>query len=349
LPVTTIKAHDAKIYGIDWAHDKRNEIVTCSLDTTIKAWDIQHPPNSNRSYDPTYTIQTTYPIWRARNLPFGKGVLSLPQRGETALEMWTPEDLHDPVERFEGHMDVVKEFVWRKGGQKDSEFQLITWSKDRTLRFWPLDADVMQASNYSWLFSMYEPLNSLQRVGTSPTNNNPAIGNYFDDRVSFSNPPLGSDPPPALSAPIGYRSILAEVRASQPPRPSKVNVLRQSQETTARRSTSAAARKLGKVPELPLKEKAETMSRGYVGGRSAHITTFAWLSSVKVGHKRDNSSGPPSGADSGNASRLNSRSRPPSIADPSMSYLDYRNKSDSRDRGEEERRDGDANQTLQEE
>lgn len=117
LPVNTIQAHDAKIYGIDWAHDKRNEIVTCSLDKTIKAWDIQYLTNSDGVYEPSYTIHTSYPIWRARNLPFGKGILSLPQRGETALEMWTPQDLRDPIERFEGHSDVVKEFVWRKGGQ----------------------------------------------------------------------------------------------------------------------------------------------------------------------------------------------------------------------------------------
>ena len=60
--------------------------------------------------------------------------------------MWTPQDLDEPIERFTGHDDVVKEFVWRKGGQNDSEFQLITWSKDRTLKFWPINPDVMQVS-----------------------------------------------------------------------------------------------------------------------------------------------------------------------------------------------------------
>lgn len=175
------------------------------------------------------------------------------------------------------------------------------------------------------------------------------MGTYFDERISFSNPPPGSEPPPALSAPIGYRSILAEVRATQPLRTAKLNALRSSMDAASTRSSSATARKLGKTTQVPLKEKAETMSRGYVGGRSAQITTFAWLSSVKVGHKRDASSGPPSGADSGNASRLNSRSRPPSIADPSMSRLDLRSKSGSRDRGEDERRDVDTNQSLQEE
>lgn len=73
--------------------------------------------NNEAKQEPTFTIHTSYPIWRARNLPFSEGVLSLPQRGETALEMWTPENHYEPVERFEGHADVVKEFVWRKGGQ----------------------------------------------------------------------------------------------------------------------------------------------------------------------------------------------------------------------------------------
>ena len=56
--MSTIKAHDAKIYGIDWAHDKRDEIVTCSLDKTIKAWDIQHLTDSAGALQPTYTIHT---------------------------------------------------------------------------------------------------------------------------------------------------------------------------------------------------------------------------------------------------------------------------------------------------
>jgi hypothetical protein len=61
-------------------------------------------------------ITTRYPVWRARDLPFGGGILSLPQRSETALEMWATGNDTVPVEIFEGHTDVVKEFVWRKGG-----------------------------------------------------------------------------------------------------------------------------------------------------------------------------------------------------------------------------------------
>ena len=128
--------------------------MTCSLDKTIKAWDI-NSINSEANPEPKTCIKTTYPVWRARNLPFGEGVLSLPQRGETNLEMYGKGE--DLIETFEGHSDVVKEFVWRKGNNgicivdfclfipisSTGDFQLITWSKDRTLRFWPIDAEVM--------------------------------------------------------------------------------------------------------------------------------------------------------------------------------------------------------------
>lgn len=110
LPLRCIPAHGAKIYGIDWAHDRRNELVTCSLDKTVKIWDVQ-------SGSEQIVIKTGYPVWRARDLPFGQGILSLPQRGESTLEMYVHEDPYQPLHTFDGHKDVVKEFVWRRGGE----------------------------------------------------------------------------------------------------------------------------------------------------------------------------------------------------------------------------------------
>lgn len=113
---------------------------------------------------PIQTITTHYPVWRARDLPFGAGILSLPQRGETTLEMWSNDDPAGPTDIFKGHTDMVKEFVWRRGGLGQcsnsrtcheidityyadrNEFQLITWSTDRTLRFWPIDTDMMKVN-----------------------------------------------------------------------------------------------------------------------------------------------------------------------------------------------------------
>jgi len=94
---------------MDWSCDKMNEIVTCSLDKTIKTWDIH---SLDAAPSPIQTILAKYPVWRARHIPFGRGLLTLPQRGSAELEMWKNEAV---VERFTGHSDVVKEFVWRKG------------------------------------------------------------------------------------------------------------------------------------------------------------------------------------------------------------------------------------------
>ena len=117
MPISNFNAHSAKIYGIDWSHARRSEIVTCSLDKTIKVWNVDSQPTDTGTYDPMVLIGTTYPVWRARDLPFGQGLLSLPQRGETSLDMWAYSDPGTLVEVFEGHTDVVKEFVWRRGGR----------------------------------------------------------------------------------------------------------------------------------------------------------------------------------------------------------------------------------------
>ncbi|KAG6828743.1 hypothetical protein H0H92_006881 [Tricholoma furcatifolium] len=229
LPLKQIKAHSAKIYGIDWAHDRRDELITCSLDKTIKIWDTStatgtpkatfassayaHASSSgrvrggagaagDRDPEPRTTIHTAYPVWRARSLPFGRGLLSLAQRGTSGLEMYGEGRPDAPVERFEGHTDVVKEFVWRRGGE--DEYQLITWSKDRTLRFWPVGPEVMQQVGHT-----PSPTKSRRssRGGEHPNTST----------ISYRNPPEGTEYLPALSAPIGHRSILAEVRAPLPP------------------------------------------------------------------------------------------------------------------------------------
>ncbi|KAF5346263.1 hypothetical protein D9756_011276 [Leucocoprinus leucothites] len=220
IPISHIKAHDAKIYGIDWSHSNRNELVTCSLGKTIKTWDIADLFPSTTVDDtkpqPKSIIKTTYPVWRALNLPFGQGILSLPQRGETSLEMYAHVKNDNaggdgeagevgPVEVFEGHTDVVKEFVWRKGGP--DEFQLITWSKDRTLRFWPVDTE------------------TLQKVGHTPSSSDPTSrgrsrlskSRLQNQIITYRNPPETQATTPALSNPIGNRPILAEVRAPLPP------------------------------------------------------------------------------------------------------------------------------------
>lgn len=104
--------HDAKIYGIDWSHTRREKLITCSLDKTIKVWNTRALTGTEPA--PFQVFHAEHPVWRARDLPFGNGVLSLPQRGNASLEMWNYDNAQEPIDVFDGHNDVVKEFVWRK-------------------------------------------------------------------------------------------------------------------------------------------------------------------------------------------------------------------------------------------
>ncbi|EIN05572.1 hypothetical protein PUNSTDRAFT_145950 [Punctularia strigosozonata HHB-11173 SS5] len=359
LPVSRTVAHAAKIYGIDWSHTSRRELITCSLDKTIKVWDC-HLPAAEQAYvhadsrdhngQLRMTINTGYPVWRARDLPFGKGILSLPQRGETALEMWSHADAQQPVEAFEGHTDVVKEFVWRRG-QNTGDFQLITWSKDRTLRFWPI-----------------EPV-TMESVGCTPPNHPEPRERPKDTTVSFRTVPEPAYTPPAITAPVGNLGILDQVRATLPGR-QMPHSQRSKAIGSAVKLSPTQHRRIGEkhprwdddstfgsvggktvtpgsqsTPIAIASRKGPTMSRGNFGGKSAKIEPTTWFTSLKVGAKRDSSGGPPSG-ESGNVSRTNSRSRPPSLGQADMPIFSSRRRSGSRD---DEPKELDTNSALHEE
>jgi hypothetical protein len=146
--IRTINAHSTKIYGLDWNRTRPTGIVTCALDKSIRFWDYEYAPNDT----PERIIHTPYPVWRARHTPFGWGLLAMPQRGDNSLYLWdrlSPSQSNEPVAKFEGHTDTVKEFVWRwRGGERDDnsddrEFQLVTWGLDKDIRLWDVSPEVM--------------------------------------------------------------------------------------------------------------------------------------------------------------------------------------------------------------
>ncbi|KAJ6015244.1 hypothetical protein N7540_009835 [Penicillium herquei] len=155
-PIRSIEAHDTKIYGIDWNRVRRGALTTCSLDKTIKFWDY-----TSETDEPEKLIRTPFPVWRARNTPFGWGVTAMPQRGNSDLHLYSrrvgegdnPEDNLPLVHSFPGHKGQIKEFLWRpRGGVVDGidhrEFQLVTWGTDRELRLHRVDPEILQRVGY---------------------------------------------------------------------------------------------------------------------------------------------------------------------------------------------------------
>eukprot|EP00743_Colponemidia_sp_Colp-15_P008390 GILK01009116.1.p1 GENE.GILK01009116.1~~GILK01009116.1.p1 ORF type:complete len:1037 (+),score=156.36 GILK01009116.1:75-3185(+) len=136
-PVTFITAHMSKISSLDWSFTDSQELVTCAQDKQIKFWNITSPRNCKG------TMQSANPIWRARYVPFGAGIVTVAQRSDHCLRLWACVDTPSvlvPVHVFSGHEDTVKSFDFRIRG---SDCQLVSWGKDQSLRLWRIDPQLV--------------------------------------------------------------------------------------------------------------------------------------------------------------------------------------------------------------
>lgn len=173
---------------------------------------------------------------------------------------------------------------------------------------------------------------------------------------TFRNPPEGQQYCPALSAPIGPRAILAEVRAPQPPKAVLTSSYGlgptfkppQTDEDNRNATPTLASATIKPIARPAGKSIGGTMSKGGTGLKStAQVDQLDWLASVRVGSKRGSNS---SGTGSGVPSRINSQSRAPSGPDLANGGIGVRQRSGSLSRvSGEEKKDGDGGQSLQDE
>lgn len=82
-PLVLVTAHMQKIYGLDWHPHRAQELLTCSEDKTVKVWDVMQPRVCQGS------LATSAPVWRARYTPFGDGLLTISQRLDYSLRLWS--------------------------------------------------------------------------------------------------------------------------------------------------------------------------------------------------------------------------------------------------------------------
>uniref|UniRef100_A0A3Q1AZL8 RWD domain-containing protein n=1 Tax=Amphiprion ocellaris TaxID=80972 RepID=A0A3Q1AZL8_AMPOC len=136
-----VAAHLSKIHGLDWHPDNEFILATSSQDNSVRFWDYRQP----RKYLNILSCQV--PVWKARYTPFSNGLVTVmvPQlRRENSLLLWSTLDLNSPVHAFVGHDDVVLEFQWRPQKEGSKDFQLVTWSRDQTLRIWRVDPQLQK-------------------------------------------------------------------------------------------------------------------------------------------------------------------------------------------------------------
>uniref|UniRef100_A0A3Q2U674 WD repeat domain 59 n=1 Tax=Fundulus heteroclitus TaxID=8078 RepID=A0A3Q2U674_FUNHE len=163
--VEYLAAHLSKIHGLDWHPDNEFIFATSSQDNSVRFWDYRQP----RKYLNILSCQV--PVWKARYTPFSNGLVTVmvPQlRRENSLLLWSTLDLNSPVHAFVGHDDVVLEFQWRP--QKESkDFQLVTWSRDQTLRIWRVDPQLQKLCVSDTVEELMEGMSLAVESEKSPT------------------------------------------------------------------------------------------------------------------------------------------------------------------------------------
>lgn len=191
-PLRSIGAHATKIYGVDWNRTDTKNVATCSLDKTIKFWDY-----TGNVDEPTWTIHTPFPVWRARHTPFGSGLLAMPQRRDFSLHLYDRRSGRkgqrgreiQPTHRFDGHTDKVKEFLWRSRGNISDgfdhrEFQLISWGTDGFLRLHHLDDSTLQTVGFEKGMKAIDNVSVTRKNATYQTFHG---GIPRDGKYSFKN------------------------------------------------------------------------------------------------------------------------------------------------------------------
>ncbi|VVC32227.1 WD40/YVTN repeat-like-containing domain,Ubiquitin-conjugating enzyme/RWD-like,WD40-repeat- [Cinara cedri] len=134
-PLHYISAHFDCINCLDWSYTNENQLVTSSCDSIVKFFEI------NNLKKPESVLDTVNPVWSVKCTPFGNGILIVlvpPEKNvDNNLLLWNLNTIDTPVHTFIGHTDTILEFQWMKNNEDTfAEHELITWSKDQTLRCW---------------------------------------------------------------------------------------------------------------------------------------------------------------------------------------------------------------------
>ncbi|KAM9301671.1 GATOR2 complex protein WDR59 isoform 2-T2 [Gastrophryne carolinensis] len=185
--VEYIAAHLYKIHGLDWHPDNEYILATSSQDNSVKFWDWRQP---RKCFS---VLACQVPVWKARYTPFSNGLVTVmvPQlRRENSLLLWNVCDLHSPVHIFVGHDDVVLEFHWRKQKEGQKDYQLVTWSRDQTLRMWRVDAQLQRLCANDDIMDLDEMMDGMSLMQEQKTlQPQEQISVPLEEEVAFSEEP----------------------------------------------------------------------------------------------------------------------------------------------------------------
>ncbi|CAH1780353.1 unnamed protein product [Owenia fusiformis] len=203
-PIQYIAAHLSKIHGLDWSPNNELQLATSSQDCTVKFWDVNNPRRA------TSVLSSASPVWRARYTPFGTGLVTVvvPQlrRGENSLVMWNTNSLTQAKHTFVGHTDVILDFHWRCIQEGTKDYQLVTWSRDQSLRIWKVDPQLQRMCGHEVLDLSGELEGVEQGVSPVLDASSPVDSNTLQVPDSKLSGEALSVTPPGVPVPIMVKS-----------------------------------------------------------------------------------------------------------------------------------------------
>ena len=142
-PVTFLTAHPTKITHIDWSPIDEDHLITSSLDSTVKLWNVR------KSRSCLGTIQTGLPVSKGQYLPHGQSILVLNQAPAPFPRVWSVSPLTgQPILELGGAKDICTDFAMSQRRAADAK-DVVAWSRDAHLCLWelPSPATITEASN----------------------------------------------------------------------------------------------------------------------------------------------------------------------------------------------------------
>jgi WD40 repeat protein len=173
--VSFITAHFSTISSLDWSPKKSDQLVTCAQDRQIKVWDINTPLE--------FKIKghTSKLVGKIRYTPFGEGLVTVSAKEDFQVRLWslTNDELVN-INVFSGHTNIIKSFDFRV--RSDSDYQLVTCSKDGTVRKWEFNASMLEDCGH---------LVNDRTVDTASGRQTPDVDSR--DNINQSIPSVGSN------------------------------------------------------------------------------------------------------------------------------------------------------------
>ncbi|KAG2343241.1 WD40 repeat-like protein [Suillus weaverae] len=130
MPRRTMRGHTRWVNGVVHLHGGRRQIITCSLDGSLRLWDLE----SCAQIGEDWRYENKSGMWSMALSPNGNTVASGSGSGDNNVRLWDIET-RKVITKLAGHTNAVGALCWSADGN-----QVLSGSWDGTARVWDVES-----------------------------------------------------------------------------------------------------------------------------------------------------------------------------------------------------------------